>query len=83
MFSISSDELDKSPPITGRTIVCDRCGETHELIADTDPDTGNPKPLDLAFLIAYRCGGELYLAGFNGKDIRGAPQGAGDAQEDI
>jgi len=69
MFAIGNDEKEKAPEL-GKIIQCYQCGKRHriryghEVLKD-----GTKVPSDkLAF---YKCGDSDYLAGINGKDIRG------------
>ena len=59
-FAIGNEEIQKAPML-GKKIVCDRCGKTHIV-------RYGKKEIN-AF---YKCSGKEYLAGINGKDIRGS-----------
>jgi hypothetical protein len=66
MIAIGNDELEAAPQL-GKTIKCPICGNRHkveyaeEILAD-----GTKRPSKL--LAFYRCGGNSYLAGIDGKE---------------
>ena len=71
MLAIGSDELDDMPEL-GPTVECWRCGATHAVeYADAIVD-GKPVPSKL--LAFFRCGGESYMCGIKGRELR--PKGA-------
>lgn len=68
MFAIGNDELKHASKI-GDFILCEMCGERHKIQYGKEimRDGTRKESKLLAF---YKCGDEVYLAGFNGKDIR-------------
>jgi len=70
MFTIGNEDLKKAPVI-GDFILCDTCGERHEIKTLTgEPGDRLPAPKNLCTLQIYRCGKRTYLVGLNKKDIR-------------
>lgn len=69
MLAIGPDELGK--PIGG-AIKCPQCGEQHEVVyADKvakNPD-GTERREPSKLLAFYRCGGNAYLCGINGRAL--------------
>ena len=53
-----NDEIEHAPRI-GKKITCERCGKRHRV-----------GELTLGGLHFYRCKGETYLCGIDGKDVR-------------
>ena len=68
MFSISNKEIDDCPKL-GKTVLCRMCGKRHRIsYGESVLDDGSKVPSNMfAF---YKCNGQEYLAGINGKDIR-------------
>jgi hypothetical protein len=69
MFSIGNEELETLPRIT-EFITCGRCGKAHEIVYGQRVlnDGARVESKSLAY---YICGGEMFLAGIDGKDVRG------------
>lgn len=65
MFSISNDELGKSPEL-GDTVMCPRCFVPHDVETSYGEGKSNSDPMRLHF---YYCKGTAYLAGIDGKDL--------------
>ena len=61
-----NDELKKRLGKNDK-ILCDKCGEEHDIILGFDRDTG--KETDM--VMGYKCGGVSYLCGVGGKIIPG------------
>ena len=69
MFAIGNEELEKAQKI-GDFVFCKMCGKRHKIeFADEVLPDGTKIPSKA--LALYRCGGESYLAGINGKKIEG------------
>ena len=68
VFVIGNDELDNACKI-GDTIICERCGKEHKVMyGERVLEDGTKVP---SKTLAYvKCGGESYLVGIAGKDIR-------------
>jgi hypothetical protein len=62
MLAISNAELKAAPPVSA-DVKCWVCGETHPV--ESASDTSNA--IVLSF---FRCGGNDYLCGVNGKEFR-------------
>jgi len=70
MFAIGNDELNEAPKL-GEFILCEQCGKRHRIAYGTQTLADGTKELATA-LAFYTCRGKTYLAGINGKDIRGS-----------
>lgn len=66
-IAVSNDQFDAMPPISD-TVQCWVCGGEHPVDKDygTDADGNATK----TFLSFFKCGGETYLCGINGKEWR-------------
>ena len=68
MFAIGNDELAKCPKL-GKTIRCKMCGKKHRVLYGEEVlKDGTRKPSTL--LAFYKCGGNSYLAGMHGKELK-------------
>jgi hypothetical protein len=68
MFVIGNDELAKCDDL-GKTVRC-KCGKNHRVrYGEEVLEDGTRKPSKM--LAFYTCKGKTYLAGINGKEIRG------------
>lgn len=68
MFAIGNNELGNKPAI-GTHIICYSCGKRHRIQYGNEVNKDGTKTPSKLFAF-YKCRGELYLAGVNGKDIR-------------
>ena len=68
-FAIGEGEIQDAPTL-GSKIVCSMCGKTHNIRHGEKEING--KRVKSKRLAYYKCRGEAYLAGINGKDIRGS-----------
>lgn len=70
MLAIGNDELGKEID----EVLCPHCGAVHAIEYGTSkrlmPDNTWSEPKPDKSLGFYRCGGELYLASLNGREIR-------------
>lgn len=62
-LAMGNDELEKAPRL-GRSVRCPVCSRRHRIQDSVDQD-GRKGTLQF-----YKCEGNIYLAGLNGKDIR-------------
>lgn len=68
MISFGNDEIRNMQPLVGTHIVCERCGEAHEIVyGKTEVDGGWVENDGLAFV---HCGDSVYLCGIKGKRVR-------------
>ena len=66
MLAVGNDELSGS---VGRDILCDKCGEYHEITyGERVLEDGTKEPSKM--LAFYDCNGKTYLAGIDGKLIK-------------
>lgn len=63
MLAIGNDEIERLPLI-GKTVKCWKCKKSHKPKQATDSDG---VPTGLYF---FKCGGNSYLCGINGKEWR-------------
>lgn len=68
MFAVGNNELKDKPDI-GKTIICNICGEEHD-IRYGKKKLENGEWVEDDLLAFFSCGGKSYLAGIGGKDIR-------------
>ena len=69
MLAVGNNELENNGSV-GRDILCDKCGEYHEITyGEKVLDDGTKEPSNM--LAFYRCGDKTYLAGIDGKLLKG------------
>ena len=67
-FAIGNEEIQDAP-VLGSKILCSMCGKTHYITYGKQKING--EWVESRLLAFYKCRGKSYLAGLNGKDIRG------------
>lgn len=71
--AFGNDELAKLPAL-GNKVLCPRCGKMHKIIYGKRVLEDGTEVED-GTIASYKCKGELYLAGVDGKDVTGLFKG--------